>query len=172
MKKILACSALTLAAIGAHADPVNLIVNGDFEAGNTGFSSQYTAGNDIAHSANPSVPDLWSPNYYGVGTNPINFHPYWSSFTADGNMLIANGGADTTAAVWSEKIENLAAGSYTFGFSATGVYSGNPAVLNAVAVNLDDASTIDLGTLTLTSTSSACALNVYPLPPCCADERL
>ncbi|MFZ6648882.1 PEP-CTERM sorting domain-containing protein [Undibacterium sp. TJN25] len=152
MIKILACSVLALAGVAAHANPINLITNGDFSAGASGFDSQYTLGADIAHSTGAN-PDLWSPNFYGVGTNPNNFHPSWSSFTGDGNMLIANGGADTTAAFWSERLLGLAAGSYTFSFSAAGIYSGNPAVLDAIAVNLDDASVIDLGQLAMNSTT-------------------
>lgn len=153
MKKIIACGALALAAVAAHAGQVNLIVNGDFSAGATGFDSQYSLGKDIAHSTGAN-PDLWAPNFYGIGSNPNDFHPSWASFTGNGNMLIANGGADTTAAVWSERLLGLAAGSYTFSFSAAGIYSGNPAVLDAVAVNLDDGgSVIDLGQLTMSSTT-------------------
>ena len=42
-KLVLVAGAVTAAmAVATSASAVNLVVNGDFEAGNTGFSSDYT----------------------------------------------------------------------------------------------------------------------------------
>lgn len=73
-----------------------LIPNGDFEAGNTGFTSQY----DLATPPFTMQPE----STYTVGTNPLDVHSLWFSMgdhtTGTGNMLIANGSSDTTKVVW------------------------------------------------------------------------
>ena len=52
---------------------VNLIVNGDFQSGNTGFSSDYTY-----EPANGSGTALWNEGTYGIATNPQILHYLWT----------------------------------------------------------------------------------------------
>ena len=63
---------------------VNLLTNGDFSAGNTGFTSQYTY----------SPGNLLHEGTYTVDNNPHNDSIYGASFgdhtTGKGLMLIAN----------------------------------------------------------------------------------
>ena len=70
----------------------NLIVNGDFSAGNTGFQSQYT------YNATSVV----NETVYTVGPNPADFSPYVASFgdhtSGSGLMMIVNGGSVPTQA--------------------------------------------------------------------------
>ncbi len=74
------------------------IPNGNFESGNTGFSSAYL------YFAQPAVPasgysnpkaSLYDEGTYGVGTDPGLYHASWSHFgdhtTGTGNMMIVNG---------------------------------------------------------------------------------
>jgi hypothetical protein len=76
-----------------------LIVNGDFEAGNTSFDSDYAY-----HE--PGTMTLDGAARYGVGTSPRNYgNADWADFgdhtSGSGNMLIANGATDDRA-VWRQ----------------------------------------------------------------------
>ena len=79
--------------------PDNLVANGDFGAGNTGFTSSYT------YSAPPS--SILIEGDYSVYTNPFGVHSGFTSFgdhtTGTGNMLILNGGPTPTD-VWCETV--------------------------------------------------------------------
>lgn len=81
-------------------DPANLVVNGDFSAGNTGFTSSYSY-------VSPAPSALWLAGVYTVDTDPANDHPSAYSFhdhtTGSGNMMMMNG-ASTPVGVWCETI--------------------------------------------------------------------
>ncbi|QMW23109.1 PEPxxWA-CTERM sorting domain-containing protein [Sandaracinobacteroides saxicola] len=91
-----AIAALLLGATGAQA--ANLVVNGDFEAGNTGFSSGYTY---IAPAGQFS---LYPEGAYTVDTNANNVHNQWASYgdhtSGSGNYLIVNGAIQSGVTVW------------------------------------------------------------------------
>lgn len=104
----LLCSASLLVFAWSGAARANLVTNGDFSAGNTGFSSDYTYGN-----VSPA-------NTYVIGTNPSTApgaYGDWGNFgdhtTGTGNMLIANGGSGR---VWYETITVVPNTAYTFEF--------------------------------------------------------
>jgi gliding motility-associated-like protein len=88
----------------------NLVDNGDFEQGNTGFITEYT----YCNTANCLMP---IPDGYSVGTN-ANF--YHSSFTGtdhttgSGNFMIINGGSPTLI-LWKKIIEVTPNTNYAFG---------------------------------------------------------
>jgi gliding motility-associated-like protein len=89
---------------------INLVSNGNFSAGNTGFSSSY--------SFVPSAPTaLWPPGVYVIDTDPHNDHPNAYSFrdhtTGMGNMMAING-ASTPVGVWSETISVIPNTDYNF----------------------------------------------------------
>jgi hypothetical protein len=74
----------------------NLIVNGDFERGNTGFTSGYTY----------SPGDIGAGGTYDVVTNPNVSHGFIPPFPGDhttdhGLMLAAKGSGGPTVPVWS-----------------------------------------------------------------------
>jgi len=85
----------------------NLVVNGDFEAGNTGFTSQYTA---------PSSPPVGSccgllsnPSTYAITTNPNNVHSNFYTCSdvgtsAPGNMMVVNGAGTPNIIVWEQTV--------------------------------------------------------------------
>ena len=79
--------------------PYNLVANGDFSAGNSGFSSSYI------WSPPPST--ILNEGYYSVYNNPNGVHTGFLSMTSypvtGGNMLIINGGS-TASSVWCESI--------------------------------------------------------------------
>ena len=71
-----------------------MIVNGDFEAGGTGFASEYIyVGSTGTHA-------LWDEGVYAVGYDPGAYHLLWTHYydhkTNDGTglMLIVNGSDD------------------------------------------------------------------------------
>ena len=80
----------------------NLLVNGDFSAGNTGFTSGYN------HVPNGS---FTAPGDYGVITNPaVAFTNGYASFgdhtTGTGLMMFGDGAGSQTP-FWSETVESL-----------------------------------------------------------------
>jgi hypothetical protein len=86
-----------LAPEGLHA-ATNLVANGDFSLGNTGFGSDYAFAAFVACGNT-------AENQYTVGTDPATWNcaPIVTSVgdhtTGTGNMLIANGG-NTALRVW------------------------------------------------------------------------
>ena len=128
MRRILiALSGFWTLFILAGAARADLLVNGDFSQGNTGFNSQYNyvLGNGTVFT---------SPGNYGVINNPASaFTNPYASFgdhtSGSGLMLFADGaGAGTN--VWSE-IVSVGAGECTFtGWIANGnIMLSNPATL-------------------------------------------
>lgn len=105
-----------LALVGGTAS-ANLITNGDFSSGNTGFLSNYlyfAQPGSPATSYGPGYPgpigytkaSLYDEGTYGVGTNPSLYHASWVSFgdhtTGSGDMMIVNGAVDAANVnVWT-----------------------------------------------------------------------
>jgi hypothetical protein len=83
---------IALAASGASALP-NLVVNGDFEAGNTGFASDYLFSSASA-----------GQGQYFVGANAQSWNHRLIAnpdhAQGDGGMMLLGNGAATAAAVW------------------------------------------------------------------------
>ena len=86
----------------------NLLINGDFEAGNTGFTSGYT------YSPGAIEPQ----GTYDIVRNPRNSHPGAASFTdrtsGAGFMLAANGAADTNLVIWRQSVQVATHTNYQF----------------------------------------------------------
>ncbi|MBP1727781.1 MAG: domain containing protein [Deltaproteobacteria bacterium] len=82
------------------------VPNGDFELGNTGFTSAYTyhalAGTDPDSGYGPPT-GLYDEKFYTVGTDPKLYHVSWASFGAHSGtqMMIVNGAPDTGVNVWT-----------------------------------------------------------------------
>ncbi len=80
-------------------NPYNLVVNGDFSAGNTGFTSSYT------YASGPS--SVLLEGHYSVYDNPFSVHTGFTSFgdhtTGTGEMMIING-SPTPTDVWCQTI--------------------------------------------------------------------
>lgn len=90
---------------------LNLLVNGDFNNYNTGFSSQLTY-----------VPTgVLSPDEYTVDTNAYYHNGNWAAISPDTTPFFMSDGSLTTGTlVWSESITNIFPSStYTFSFLMT-----------------------------------------------------
>ena len=115
MKKVLALFAavtvaLLLCVVPVSANGPNLIANGDFEAGNIGFTTDYT----FLDPSNTGGWTLGPPYMYTVGTNPGLYHSAWmpgfgDHTTGTGNMMIVNGSSDgpPPEVVWAQNVTPL-----------------------------------------------------------------
>src|ERR1700749_4106952 len=95
---------LAAAFVSSSAQAVELVVNGDFEAGATGFTTAYGQ----------------------VTTDAANLHAFsdWGGFgdhtSGTGNMLVLAPTGSTTAAAWQETVAVTPGQNYTYSFwSAT-----------------------------------------------------
>ena len=111
-------------ALFGQVASANLLTNGDFSAGNTGFTTAYSFA-----SAN----DCWPEGSYDIVTNPYNCHSLWYSFgdhtTGTGNMMVVNGAPSSGVAVWSETVNVQANSQYVFSGWVTSVYPASAAQL-------------------------------------------
>ncbi|RKD96717.1 hypothetical protein BXY64_3655, partial [Marinifilum flexuosum] len=113
-----------------------LITNGDFDYGNTGFYSEYVYCPDpILSSSNHSHPQsLWEEGRYAVDDNPNEYHANFSpcgghSGNSPDNYLIVNGAPDENVVVWSQTITVNPNQYYAFSTWACNVHPTNPARL-------------------------------------------
>ena len=86
-----------------------LVVNGNFSAGNTGFTSTYTY-------AAPAVNSLWTAGRYSIYWDPNFTHSnFWGRdhTTNTGNMMIVNG-SGSPVSVWQQVIPVVPGTDYYF----------------------------------------------------------
>ncbi|NTW33943.1 MAG: hypothetical protein HGB12_15230 [Bacteroidetes bacterium] len=107
----------------------NVIVNSDFSAGNTGFTSSYTYVAD-----NPLIQTELNPEgYYGVGLRGSNYHGSFSYNTkghgGQGNFLITNGNTMANIPVWEQTVTVTTNTNYYFCAWLCSVHPANPAQL-------------------------------------------
>ncbi|MEI6766684.1 MAG: hypothetical protein WCM76_13705, partial [Bacteroidota bacterium] len=99
-----------------------VINNGNFSAGNTGFWSSYIYQSNL-------IPE---GDYY-IGTNPntyhSNFSPCTDHTTGTGNMMIINGAPTANVTVWCQTIATIPGVDYAFSTWVTSVHPTSPAVL-------------------------------------------
>lgn len=125
----------------------NLVVNGDFEAGNSGFNSSYS----FVDSSLTNSASMYPEGAYTVGSNANAYHNQWASVPGlggSGNYLIVNG-ATTPTVVWEQTVSGVAAGtSYFFeAFAANvccapGVGIGTPSTITFQAIQDGSVSTL------------------------------
>ena len=128
--------ALVTAAAAANAASADLIVNGDFESGNTGFTSDYI--NDSSPGAGLTAGAEQGAGYYGIVTNSNTWHPYFASFgdhtTGSGNMMIVNGTDQSNKTVWQQGgVAVVQGATYRLQFWARSAYADSPATLHITA---------------------------------------
>lgn len=138
-----AASILALGFAGAASAATNLVVNGDFQAGNSGFSSDYTF----------VVGTLYDPAVYGIGSDPNLQHPAWASFydhtlnTASGLMMIVNGDDQAASRVWYESIGLVSGSTYNFDFWMRSTYDTAPGVLSLSVNGIEVAGPFNAGAI-------------------------
>ena len=112
----------------------NLIINGDFNAGNTSFTSQY-------NFASPNITE----GQYFVGSNPQSWNGGLSNCTdhttANGNMLLVNGSPVPDVTVWNQTVPVTPNTNYAFSTWIQALYTPNPAQLS-FSINGGDVGTL------------------------------
>lgn len=101
----------------------NLIVNGDFEGGNSSFTSDYVY--------NPG--NLVPEGVYDVLTNPQDDHPGFAPCmdhtSGSGNMMAVNGSGTPNQNVWCQTISVMPNTQYAFSAWVTTLVASSPAIL-------------------------------------------
>jgi len=120
----------TLLAFGTTSSASNLVVNGNFAAGDVGFTSAYT---NVTPGSNGSscVPE----GVYDIVTSPSACHGAWTSFgppagNGSPNMMAINGASVAGVGVWSETVSVLANTKYYFSTAVASNYPVSPASLD------------------------------------------
>lgn len=115
----------------------NVINNGDFSAGNTGFSTDYTVGTGGTWG------QLSNSSTYAVVTSPSSVHNNFQSCsdhtTGTGNMMVVNGAATPNTNVWCQTVNISPNTDYSFSAWITNaLFEQNVAILqfyvNGVAI--------------------------------------
>ncbi len=100
---------------------VSIVTNGNFTAGNTGFSSQYLYNSNL-------VPE---GNYY-VGVNATTYHGSFIGHdhtTGAGKFMIINGSPTPGKKVWCQTVTVLPNTNYDFSTWVSSVHPSSPALL-------------------------------------------
>ena len=122
IKRFLGFSLLSLTA-AFHAE-ANLISNGNFEAGNIGFFSDYAYRTD----------SIYDPATYAITTNPHLVHTsataYGDHTSGRGNMMAINGAIVQGKKVWSDAITLTKNTDYIFSLWVSSWHVSNPALLD------------------------------------------
>jgi hypothetical protein len=111
-RSVFSLAVLASLCIAVRPVQAGLLVNGDFENGNTGFSSDYTYSNAT----------FITEGEYGVDTSTSSHNGYgdWAlshdHSTGNGFMMLVNGGPDSSARVWYETVAVQANTNYLFSF--------------------------------------------------------
>ena len=123
----------------------NIITNGDFTSGNTGFTSQYSF-------ANPNVTE----GQYFIGASP----PAWNfrmsncgdHTTGNGNMMLINGAPEPDIEIWKQTVTVTPNTNYAFSAWIQALYPPNPAQLQFSINGRDIGNLITAGLPTCTWT--------------------
>ncbi len=98
---------VTLAGFANASRGQNVIINGDFRAGATGFQTSYVQSSDLTGETR-----------YAVGTDPHLFHPASISFgdhtSGNGLMMMMNGATSAGVTTWQQTVPVAPGTSYSF----------------------------------------------------------
>lgn len=115
---------LAVLLLSSTSESAELFTNGDFEAGVTGFTSDY-AFNGVSNTLE---------GQYAVVDSPLDVHPSWANFgdnsSGSGLMLTANGSTTAGLAVWRQTVAVVPGEDYTFSAWAANNFMNNPAALS------------------------------------------
>ena len=109
-------------------DSTNLVSNGDFSEGNSGFSTDYVWGTGGPWGI------LSEEGTYVIGSNAgathVNFSPCVDHTTGNQNFMIVNGDSTAGENVWCQTVDVEANTDYYFSGWFTSVHPANPAILS------------------------------------------
>lgn len=117
---------ITDAGAGCVTNGQELIVNGDFENGNTGFTTMYTY-------CNASLClNTFGEAHYSIGNNANFFHPAFvgtDHTTGSGQFMIVNAAVNPNIDVWCQTVNVTPNTSYVFSGWVSSVVASSPAQL-------------------------------------------
>ncbi len=117
--------------VTAFLEGDNLIDNGDFELGNTGFETEYFYGPDSMPPGQWGV--LSFEGAYDINSTPNTSHSNFANCpdhtTGTGNMMIINGADEENINIWCQTIPVLPNTDYLFSAWVSSLTFENPAVL-------------------------------------------
>ena len=125
---VTATNAYGCVATDTYVTGTEFVTNGDFNAGNTGFITNYIYSANIAGNT-----ELYPEGTYGVGADANQYHNAFNGTdhtSGSGNFMIINGKVTADQIVWSQNNIAVTANT-TYYFSAWGltIVSGNNAIL-------------------------------------------
>jgi len=120
----------TYTVTGSIPIGANIIINGDFESGNAGFTSSYKSSTDL-------VPE----GTYAVTPDPKTYHSGFSSFsdhttggtTPVGNQMVINGATSANVTIWSQTLPVKPNSTYQFSYWLQSVVNTNASQLQTFA---------------------------------------
>ena len=124
-------AALVVAAAGfllvAHEARAQIIVNGDFELGNVGWTTDYPE-DGPPPSPIPGDGNFMDTDHYVLTDNPFKFHDYAPSYkdhtTGSGLMMMVQGSRTPNQIVWSQTVSVVPNTSYRFSAFVSGWSAG------------------------------------------------
>jgi hypothetical protein len=107
----------------------NLVVNGNFSAGNTGFTSDYTY---YAPATSPSIAGGYTvcDSISAYVTNPYWYCTDHTTGSASGLFLVCDGSSSATAAAWRQTFTTTVGRTYNFCFFAKNLIRPNSGFTN------------------------------------------
>nr|MBP6731815.1 hypothetical protein [Chitinophagales bacterium] len=132
-------TATTVYTVTGYVNSGNLVTNGDFSAGNTGFTSAYTYVSPADNAATPlsggTHTGLVPEGVYAVDGNAHDYHPAFDGLdhtTGSGSFfMITNGSGTPNTEVWSQTVNNILPNTtYYFSTWVSSVNPDSPAELN------------------------------------------
>jgi len=116
-----------MACLALPATAAELVLNGGFEAGNTGLSSTYFFG---GKDPGPFTAGTDNQGTYFLTGNAGSICGCLSNPPATGNIMVLDG-AGSGLGAWSETIKVVANSNYIFSFQGAQVGDGSPATIEA-----------------------------------------
>lgn len=126
---------LGLSALCCNPAYADLIVNGDFSVGNSGFDSEYLY----------SPGNIKRAETYDIVTDPAGFHgsatPFGDRTSGDGMMMAVNGSTTTDGYVWIQTVDVVPNKTYAFSIWISTWHPESPAtlriIINSSPISLD-----------------------------------
>lgn len=152
-----ACQASSAIKVGNE-----LVINGDFSAGNIGFSSGYNYKSDSANYNQELVDDTGN-NAYAVGTSGQNYHPafygkdHTNNQTGNRNFMLVNGHGSIT--VWQETVNVEPNTNYYYSAWAMNLNPSSPATLQFEVNGVKIGTIADLNIAPKPTSNAAVALS-------------
>ena len=120
---VTAANAGTYTVTGSSLSGINLVSNGNFEAGNTGFTTQYTLAAPTSSGLNPE-------GTYDVVSLPSSRHANFCScgdHTSGSGLQMVINGAGTESIIWGQTVNVTPNTAYQFTYWVQTVVNGNDA---------------------------------------------